>query len=98
MALVTILGTFLLLRSRQPNAHRIRMRPQSLAVRQGRNDGAKTLQTLRRNLLRREVLLERLRVHAAELPRVAVRRERVVRARGVVATAVRGVLAYPPYT
>ena len=59
---------------------------QAFAVCECGDDRTKLLQPIRSDLLRRDVLLERERVDAAELASVAVRRQRVVRA-GCVVTA-----------
>ena len=74
----------------QADAHGIGVGLQALAVGERGDHGPEVLQARRRELLRRDVLLERERVDAAELARVPVRREGVVRARRVVATADEG--------
>ena len=60
---------------------------QSFAVCEGGYHRPETLEAVCSHLLRGDVLLERQCIDAAELPRIAVRRESVVRARGVVPAA-----------
>lgn len=62
------------------------MSSQAFAVRQSGNHGTQPLQTLPRNLLRGNVLLERLGVDPAELACIPIRWERMICARGVVTT------------
>lgn len=60
------------------DADSVRVRIETFTVGQCYNDRPEGFQAVCGHLLRGDVLLERLRVHAAELAGVSVRRQRVV--------------------
>jgi hypothetical protein len=75
----------------QPDTNCVCMSLQPFAVCQSRHDRSQRLQSIHSDLLRRYVLLERLRIDAAELACISVCGESVVRSRGIVSatTAIR---------
>lgn len=72
----------------QPHPNGIRVSLESLPLSERNNDRTQPTQTVLRELLRGNVLLEGEGVDAAELSSVSVRRERVICTRGIVSAAI----------
>ena len=71
----------------QPDTDGIRVCTQTLTIRQGCYDGPEAFQAFRRDLLRSDMFLERLRVDTAELSGIPVCRKSMICTRGVVTAA-----------